>query len=380
MSRSVAMHGDGYDVVVIGAGLVGGAVAYGLARAGQRVAVLDEEDATYRASRGNFGLVWVQGKGVGRPEYALWSRASSERWFELSEALTENGGLAPNYTRPGGVIAALSEEELSALDSMLAGLKRAVGNAGYEYEILDAARVRELLPACGPEVVGGAYSPYDGHANPLKLMRGLHASLAGLGADYLAGARVDAIRPLDGGGFDLRTERGTITGGKVVIAAGHGSKALGAMVGLDVPVHPEHGQIVVTERTAPWLGHPTLGIRQTDEGSMLFGASHEDRGFDTSVLARTSRDIARRAVRVFPDLASLRVVRTWGALRVMTPDGFPIYAQSRAHPGAFVFTCHSGVTLAANHALEASRWVIDGEIPEGMACFAPDRFDVPQAA
>ena len=57
------MHGDGYDVVVIGAGLVGGAVAYGLARAGQRVAVLDEEDATYRASRGNFGLVWVQGKG-----------------------------------------------------------------------------------------------------------------------------------------------------------------------------------------------------------------------------------------------------------------------------------------------------------------------------
>ena len=374
------MHGDGYDVVVIGAGLVGGAVAYGLARAGQRVAVLDEEDATYRASRGNFGLVWVQGKGVGRPEYALWSRASSERWFELSEALTENGGLAPNYTRPGGVIAALSEEELSALDSMLADLKRAVGNAGYEYEILDAARVRELLPACGPEVVGGTYSPYDGHTNPLKLMRGLHASLAGLGADYLAGARVDTIRPLGGGGFDLRTERGTITSGKVVIAAGHGSKALGAMVGLDVPVHPEHGQIVVTERTAPWLGHPTLGIRQTDEGSMLLGASHEDRGFDTSVLTRTSRDIAHRAVRVFPGLASLRVVRTWGALRVMTPDGFPIYAQSRAHPGAFVFTCHSGVTLAANHALEVSRWVIDGEIPEGMACFAPDRFDVPQAA
>ncbi len=374
------MQGEGYDVVVIGAGLVGGAVAYGLARAGQRVAVLDEEDATYRASRGNFGLVWVQGKGVGRPEYARWSRASSERWFELSEALAEDGGLAPCYTRPGGVVAALCEEELSALDSKLAGLKRALGNAGYEYEILGAARVRELLPACGPEVVGGAYCPYDGHTNPLKLMRGLHASLAGLGADYLPGARVDAIQPLGGGGFDIRTERGTITGGKVVIAAGHGSKALGAMVGLDVPVHPEHGQIVVTERTAPWLGHPTLGIRQTDEGSMLLGASHEDRGFDTSVLARTSRDITHRAVRVFPGLASLRVVRTWGALRVMTPDGFPIYAQSRAHPGAFVFTCHSGVTLAANHALEVSRWVVDGAIPEGMTCFATDRFDVSQAA
>ena len=374
------MRRDGYDVVVIGAGLVGGAVAYGLARAGQRVAVLDEEDATYRASRGNFGLVWVQGKGVGRPEYALWSRASSERWFELSEALAEDCGLAPRYARPGGVITALSDEELSELDSMLSGLRRAAGNAGYDYEILDSARVRELLPACGPEVVGGAFSPYDGHSNPLKLMRGLHTSLDAHCADYLTGARVDDIRALDGGGFDIRTGRGTITAGKVVIAAGHGSKALGAMVGLDVPVFPEHGQIVVTERAEPLLDHPTLGVRQTDEGSFLLGASQEDRGFDTSVLARTSRDIAHRAVRVFPCLASLRVVRTWGALRVMTPDGFPIYDQSKTHPGAFVFTCHSGVTLAANHALEASRWVIEGEIPEGMSCFATERFDVPQAA
>ena len=374
------MHGDGYDVVVIGAGLVGGAIAYGLARAGQRVAVLDEEDATYRASRGNFGLVWVQGKGAGRPEYALWSRVSSERWFALSEALADDCGLAPCYARPGGVIAALSEDELSDLDSMLAGLRAAAGNAGYEYEILNATGVRELMPACGPEVVGGAYSPYDGHSNPLKLMRGLHASLAALGADYLTGARVDDIRALDGGGFDVRTERGTITGGKVVIAAGHGSKALGAMVGLDVPVHPEHGQIVVTERTVPWLGHPTLGVRQTDEGSLLLGASQEDRGFDTSVLARTSRDIAHRAVRIFPCLASLRVVRTWGALRVMTPDGFPIYDRSQTRPGAFVFACHSGVTLAANHALEVSRWVIEGEIPDEMSSFSTNRFDVPQAA
>ena len=374
------MRRDGYDVVVIGAGLVGSAVAYGLARAGQRVAILDEEDATYRASRGNFGLVWVQGKGVGRPEYARWSRASSERWFALADALVEDCGLTPCYGRPGGVIPALSEEEISDLEEMLAGLRQAAGNAGYDYEILDSTRVRELLPACGPEVVGGAYSPYDGHANPLKLMRGLHASLAARGADYLTGARADDIRALAGGGFDIRTELGTITGNKVVIAAGHGSKALGAMIGLDVPVHPEHGQILVTERAAPWLGYPTPGVRQTDEGSVLLGASQEERGFDTSVLARTSRDIAHRAVRVFPRLAALRVVRTWGALRVMTADGFPIYDQSKTHPGAFVFACHSGVTLAANHALTASGWVIDGEIPEEMSCFAADRFDVPQAA
>ena len=374
------MDGDGYDVVVIGAGLVGSAVAYGLARTGERIALLDEEDSTYRASRGNFGLVWVQGKGVGRPEYALWSRASSERWFALADALVEDSGISPCYLRPGGVSVALSEDEVHDLDSMLAGLRQAAGNAGYEYEMLDSAGVRGLLPACGPEVVGGAYTPYDGHANPLRLMRGLHVSLAARGADYLTGARVEDIRSLPGGGLEVHSRRGQIAGAKVVIAAGHGSKALGVRIGLDVPVFPEHGQILVTERTAPWLDHPTLGVRQTDEGSLLLGGSQAERGFDTSVLAGTSRDIAHRALRTFPCLRTLRVVRTWGALRVMTPDGFPIYERSPTHPDVFVFTCHSGVTLAANHVFEASRWVREGAIPREMSCFSADRFGVPQAA
>ena len=374
------MRRDEYDVVVIGAGLVGSAVAYGLARAGQRLALLDEEDSTYRASRGNFGLVWVQGKGIGRPEYARWSRLSSERWAALAGALEEDCGLSPRYERPGGVSVALSEDELAELAAGLAALRRAAGAAGYDYEMLDAAGVRERLPACGPEVAGGAYTPYDGHANPLKLMRGLHASLAARGADYLVGARVEGLRSLPGGGLEVHTRLGRIAGAKVVIAAGHGSKALAAQVGLDVPVYPEHGQILVTERSAPWLDYPTLGVRQTDEGSLLLGGSQAERGFDTSVLAPTSRDIARRALRTFPRLGGLRIVRTWGALRVMTPDGFPIYERSRTHPGAFVFTCHSGVTLAANHVFETSRWVVEDRIPEGMACFGATRFDVPSAA
>ena len=67
------------DVVVIGGGLVGSAVAWGLGRAGARVVVLDEGDDALRASRGNFGLVWVQGKGDGMPEYAAWTRNSARR-------------------------------------------------------------------------------------------------------------------------------------------------------------------------------------------------------------------------------------------------------------------------------------------------------------
>ena len=168
--------------------------------------------------------------------------------------------------------------------------------------------------------------------------------------------------------------------GLVGSAIAYGLARAGQRVALQVPVYPEHGQILVTERTAPWLDYPTLNVRQTDEGSLLLGASQAERSFDTSVLARTSRDIAQRALRTFPCLGSLRIVRTWGALRVMTPDGFPIYDRSKTHPGVFVFTCHSGVTLAANHALEVSRWVIEDRIPDERACFSTERFNGSQAA
>jgi glycine/D-amino acid oxidase-like deaminating enzyme len=84
--------------------------------------------------------------------------------------------------------------------------------------------------------------------------------------------------------------------------------------------------------------------------------------------------IARRSILSFPALAKLNLVRVWGALRVMSPDGFPIYQQSHSHPGAYVVTCHSGVTLAANHALQIAPWIAGGAKPGGIDVFAGDRF------
>jgi glycine/D-amino acid oxidase-like deaminating enzyme len=67
-------------------------------------------------------------------------------------------------------------------------------------------------------------------------------------------------------------------------------------------------------------------------------------------------------------------VRAWGALRVMSPDGFPIYQQSERCPGAFVVSCHSGVTLAARHASAIAPWVLGGPAPDDIAAFEGRRF------
>ena len=90
----------------------GAAIGWGLAREGQRVAVLDEGDVAYRASRGNFALVWVQSKGVGHPEYALWTMQSSCLWPQLADAIQEETGIDVCFGKPGGLHLLLSEREL----------------------------------------------------------------------------------------------------------------------------------------------------------------------------------------------------------------------------------------------------------------------------
>ena len=142
-------------------------------------------------------------------------------------------------------------------------------------------------------------------------------------------------------------------------------------------IHPAmQGQVIVTEKADPVLQYPTNYVRQTDTGNFLLGPSSKDAGFDLNTEPATLRDISTRCIRAFPLLENFRVQRVWAALRVMTPDGFPVYQQSSSHPGAFSFACHSGVTLAANHALEVSKWVTQGAIPGRYQAFHPGRFDV----
>jgi glycine/D-amino acid oxidase-like deaminating enzyme len=369
-----------FDVAVVGGGLVGAAVAWGLAHGGARVAVLDEGDVAFRASRGNFALVWVQGKGLGLPEYAAWTKRSSDTCGELARLLNEQTGLDVAFRRPGGFHLCLSEREVENRAHMLARLHNQPAMVKYDYEMLDAAQVRSMLPQVGPEVAGASFCPLDGHVNSLRLLRALHAGMQQLGATYLADHMVEKIEPRDGG-FHLTTRWGAVDAGKVVLAAGNGNARLGPMVGLDVPVRPQRGHIIVTEKVAPFLDHPIVTVRQTDEGSVMIGDSVEEAGFDTTVGAGVVSAMAERAVRMFPRLKPLNVVRTWAALRVMTPDGFPIYQQSVSSPGAFVATCHSGVTLAANHALVLAPLIARGALPaEQFGAFSAGRFDVPATA
>lgn len=358
MTESVRLNRGNSDVAVIGGGLVGLCIALGIQRQGQQVTVYDEGDIALRASRGNFGLVWVQGKGDNLPAYAQITRLSAKLWADLSEDLTRHTGIDIQLQQRGGLFVCLSESELKNRQQMLEKMA-AEHPQGYPFEVLDLQQLREMVPEIGPEVAGATWGPEDGHVNPLYLMRALVSRFESLGGKLVNAGQVSNIIPQQRQ-FLLQTEQGDFSCNKVVLAAGLGNKNLGPMVGIDAPVFPNRGQVLIAERVRPFLNYPTGHVRQTVEGTVQCGDSKEDVGFDTGTTTEVLSQIAHRATTMFPLLKEVNLIRSWGALRIMTPDGNPVYQQSEQYPGAYLVTCHSGVTLAAAHAGPIADWIATG--------------------
>lgn len=368
------------DVIVIGAGVVGAAVACGLARHGLRVLALDGGDGDFRAARANFGLVSVQGKGLDMPAYQRLTQHSADAWPGFAAELAERSGIDVHHERRGGLYFCLGADAFEARCQRLHRLHNQLADAAG-FEMLDRASLERFLPGArlGPEVVGASLGLGDGQVNPLRLLAALHRALLRDGGELRCGHAVSAVTP-SGDGFVVEAAGRRFAAGRVVVAAGIATTALSRQVGLAAPVRPQRGQLLVTERLAPVLPVPASGLRQTAEGTMMVGLTNEEVGRDASVTATAAAAMSRRALRILPGLARTTVVRHWAGLRAMTPDTLPVYGQSARHPGAFVAVCHSGVTLAAAHAGMVASGIAAGALPPELAPFHPGRLDVPQAA
>ena len=364
------------EYAVIGGGVVGLSIAHGLLGRGKRVTVFDEGDEAFRASRGNFGLIWVQGKGLNEPAYARWSKRSAAAWHGYADELSDGSGLDLALCQDGGYDYHMNEVTLASTVASYEDLKQKL-DGDYPFEILRPTALKKAEPGIGPKVAGAILHHQDGHVNPLRLLRALASEVRRLGGVIRTNSHVANVEAKDGGYKLFLDGEKQAFAERVVLSAGLGAMGLGPKLGFLTPIRPQRGQVLITEKLPPLMNRPSGTVRQVNEGGVQIGASSEEVGLDDRETLSVTARLAKQAIEVFPALAKAKLLRSWSALRIMSPDGLPVYQQSASHPGAFLVTCHSGITLSAAHSRLLPLWLEGQADTPDLTPFSEDRFDVP---
>jgi len=335
------------DVIVIGGGLAGCAAAYYLAADGVEVTLVEQGELNTRASGSNAGSLHAQiphdtfqelGPDWARAfspvlqllleSIALWQQAEERLEIDLEVALS------------GGVLVASDAAQMQEIERK-AVIER---SAGLEIEMLDRDGLRRLAPYISDQMVGGAFCPQEGKADPLKAASAFGAAAERLGARIMRRTEVLGITRTKNG-FVVMTSRGELPAPRIINAAGADSDVIAAHVGVDMRLRRFPIQVSVTEPVMPLVRHlvyyagAPLTMKQTRIGTILIGggwpARIDDRGRPVADPLSLAANLGV-ALEVVPKLASVNVVRTWAAIVNGTDDWLPQLGEVPGQPGFFM--------------------------------------------
>lgn len=373
------------DVVVIGAGIVGCATAYELAKRGVSVTLVDRGDVSGGTTGLGEGNALCSDKDAG-PELRL-AVAGMPLFDELEELI----GDAARIRRKGSLIVH-PDETTWAAEPARAGRLRA---AGVDVELLEPGAARELEPRLTGHIHGALYAPDDLQCDPRAIARALAAWSADHGVTVRTHTEVTALEP----GRGVRLASGDLVAAETLaLAAGPWSASLAATAGLSLPVEPRKGQLTrlrLPEADPAFLRRKivdgsylgsvssTAADRQistvletTWDGGVIVGSTRERCGFDPAVDHDLARAVQERAARLVPEVAGLASDSTWVGFRPWLPDGLPAIGASRAVDGLWVGAGHEGAGIQLGPITgRLLAKAITGEQPDAdLAAFDPDRF------
>ena len=330
--------GAAADVVIVGGGVTGCAVAYYLTTMGARPVVVERERVAGAASGfAQGGLYTMSGPGMDGPFQPL-VRESLRLHRDLHPVLTEATGLDSRLAEKDILTVALERDDLETLRGLRAQQKA----NGFAVEWCDDTQVRELEPGIGPGVLGGMLTRHtwllDSDTLTVSLMRAAERNGAQLRIAEARGLRWDGDRVT---GVDL-ADGDAIACENVVLAMGPWSAFLREWLGVDVPVRPIKGEILRI-RTNSMPAMPHLGwqhsymVRKPD-GLLWTGTTEDEVGFDREPSASAAERIMEGARRVFPAIVDGTVELHTACLRPVAPDNAPIIGPVPGLRGVYLAT------------------------------------------
>jgi glycine oxidase len=371
-----------HDVVVVGAGVPGLAVAWRARARGLRVLVLERDVPGAGASSVAAGMLApVSEADAGERELLLLGLDSARRWPGFADELHEVTGVDVGYRRSGTLVLARDRDEAEALERELDVRRR----LGLRAERLRPSQARALEPALAPTVRLGLNVPDDHSADPRALVRALRVACDATGVQLRTGVSVEELLHDGARVAGVRLGDGERVGaGGVLIAAGAWSGGLpGIPADARVPVRPVKGQTVRLrdpgfDPARPLCAHILRWeggyVVPRADGRHVLGATMEERGFDTAMTALGVHELLRDAGELLPGLLELEIDELIAGLRPATPDNTPALGASGALRGLHYATGHhrNGILLAPVTADLVAAELAGEEGPP--RAFSPDRF------
>ena len=329
------------DIVIIGGGVMGCAIAYNLAKEGLKPVVIEKSDIGSEASGSNGGGVRQSARNLKEMPLAM---ESIQMYGHLHEELD----MDVEYVRQGNLRLCTSEEELETMRKSIESQK----TVGLELKMLDRKQVLEINPHVGEKVIGASYCPTDGHVNPFLVTYGFFKKAKSFGARFYTHEEAKEIRMQKGRVTAVVTDKNTFETDLVVDAAGIAGRKVANMAGLDLPMRPIFSEAMITEAYPPlfkqMVGH-ARGLfygRQTAHGSFFWGGFVGTEQFiyreGKPLFHYIGPAISQMVIDFFPVLKDLNVIRMWSGLIAQMSDAIPVLGFTEEVPGFVFATGFSG--------------------------------------
>ena len=382
-----------YDVIIVGGGIIGCSTAWQLSKLGKKVLIVERKDVASGSAGATDGVVGYHTKKPGAQlDLAVQS-------IEMFKTLNEELGMDIEYGLEAGGMQPVEDKEQW---DMLAAMAEEQRKSGVDIHMISGEEARKIEPNLSPDIYGALYSPTGGKVNPMRMTIAFSRAAKKLGTEILSNTEVTGFLIEDGRAVGIQTTKGEFRAPAIVNACGSWAGKVAALAGLDLPIKPRKGQLAVTEPIGPYLTATvqcalynvikfrpetikdqavlklgaSLSIEQQEDGALIIGGTREFVDYEEENTFEAIETMMKRAMRFFPALKDVSVVRFFSGFRPYTPDGMSLMGEVKTLPGFYMAAGHEGdgIALAPITGKLMAELIATGKTSYDISAFSPNRF------